>query len=72
MLIIALICVLVISGLVGLAIYLKKSRNGHSQGRRSEQVYQNWSRKERHPELTSVYDTLLLHRMAASRDVDTA
>ncbi|XP_041729562.1 SLAM family member 5 isoform X2 [Coregonus clupeaformis] len=46
MLIIAVICVLVISGLVGLAIYLKKSRNGHSQGRRSEQVYKNWSRKE--------------------------
>ncbi|KAK6325001.1 hypothetical protein J4Q44_G00043430 [Coregonus suidteri] len=45
-LIIAVICVLVISGLVGLAIYLKKSRNGHSQGRRSEPVYQNWSRKE--------------------------
>ncbi|XP_029605909.1 SLAM family member 5-like isoform X4 [Salmo trutta] len=31
--IIAVICVLVASGLVGLAIYLKKSRNGHSQGR---------------------------------------
>ncbi|XP_029605907.1 SLAM family member 9-like isoform X2 [Salmo trutta] len=29
--IIAVICVLVASGLVGLAIYLKKSRNGHSQ-----------------------------------------
>ncbi|XP_071263175.1 SLAM family member 5-like isoform X4 [Salvelinus alpinus] len=32
LLIIAVICVLVASGLVGLAIYLKKSRNGHSQG----------------------------------------
>eukprot|EP00063_Salmo_salar_P076271 XP_014051106.1 PREDICTED: leucine-rich repeats and immunoglobulin-like domains protein 1 isoform X2 [Salmo salar] len=31
MLIIAVICVLVASGLVGLAIYQKKSRNGHSQ-----------------------------------------
>ncbi|XP_024254265.1 SLAM family member 5 isoform X2 [Oncorhynchus tshawytscha] len=41
--VIAVICVLVASGLVGLAIYLKKSRNEHSQGRRSEQIYQNWS-----------------------------
>ncbi|CAB1328207.1 unnamed protein product [Coregonus sp. 'balchen'] len=32
-LIIAVICVLFASGLVGLAIYLKKGRNGHSQGR---------------------------------------
>ncbi|CAB1328203.1 unnamed protein product, partial [Coregonus sp. 'balchen'] len=32
-LIIAVICVLFASGLVGLAIYLKKRRNGHSQGR---------------------------------------
>eukprot|EP00063_Salmo_salar_P076270 XP_014051105.1 PREDICTED: leucine-rich repeats and immunoglobulin-like domains protein 1 isoform X1 [Salmo salar] len=71
MLIIAVICVLVASGLVGLAIYQKKSRNGHSQGRRSEQRYQNWSRVD-NPNLTSVYDTLLLHRMAASGDVDTA
>ncbi|XP_045062261.1 uncharacterized protein LOC121558433 isoform X3 [Coregonus clupeaformis] len=31
-LIIAVICVLFASGLVGLAIYLKKGRNGHSQG----------------------------------------
>ncbi|XP_038854944.1 uncharacterized protein LOC120052182 [Salvelinus namaycush] len=44
MLIIAVICVLVASGLVGLAIYLKKRGNEHSQGRRSEQIYQNWSR----------------------------
>uniref|UniRef100_A0A4W5RU68 Ig-like domain-containing protein n=1 Tax=Hucho hucho TaxID=62062 RepID=A0A4W5RU68_9TELE len=43
MLIIAVICVLVASGLVGLVIYLKKRGNGHSQGRRSEEVYQNWS-----------------------------
>nr|XP_046181342.1 SLAM family member 5-like isoform X2 [Oncorhynchus gorbuscha] len=42
-LIIAVICVLVASGLFGLAIYLRKRRNGHSQGRRSEQIYQNWS-----------------------------
>uniref|UniRef100_A0A4W5RLV3 Uncharacterized protein n=1 Tax=Hucho hucho TaxID=62062 RepID=A0A4W5RLV3_9TELE len=33
MLIIAVICVLVASGLVGLVIYLKNRRNGHSQGR---------------------------------------
>ncbi|XP_055779955.1 SLAM family member 5-like isoform X2 [Salvelinus fontinalis] len=46
MLIIAVICVLVASGLVGLAIYLKKRGNEHSQGRRSEQIYQNWSRVE--------------------------
>eukprot|EP00063_Salmo_salar_P076127 XP_014050962.1 PREDICTED: SLAM family member 5-like isoform X3 [Salmo salar] len=46
LLIIAVICVLVASGLVGLAIYLKKSRNGHSQGRRSEQIYRNWSHTE--------------------------
>ncbi|XP_035645030.2 SLAM family member 5-like isoform X7 [Oncorhynchus keta] len=32
-LIIAVICVLVASGLFGFAIYLRKSRNGHSQGR---------------------------------------
>ncbi|XP_014051114.2 SLAM family member 5 isoform X4 [Salmo salar] len=44
--IIAAICVLVASGLVGLAVYRKKSRNGHSQGRRSEQIYRNWSRTE--------------------------
>ncbi|XP_038854768.1 SLAM family member 5-like [Salvelinus namaycush] len=47
MLIIAVICVLVASGLVGLAIYLKKRGNEHSQGRRSEQIYQNWSRVEK-------------------------
>ncbi|XP_071263181.1 SLAM family member 5-like isoform X3 [Salvelinus alpinus] len=46
MLIIAVICILVASGLVGLAIYLKKRGNEHSQGRRSEQIYQNWSRVE--------------------------
>ncbi|XP_071263172.1 T-lymphocyte surface antigen Ly-9-like isoform X1 [Salvelinus alpinus] len=104
LLIIAVICVLVASGLVGLAIYLKKSRNGHSQDS-SERVqvdieYATITPKKRtdnqeerteipeleshrtdipelesrreNPTLTSVYDTLLLHRMAASRDVDTA
>nr|XP_046181742.1 SLAM family member 5-like [Oncorhynchus gorbuscha] len=40
-LIIAVFCILVASGLVGLAIYLRKSRNEHSQGRRSEQLYKN-------------------------------
>ncbi|XP_029605919.1 SLAM family member 5-like isoform X1 [Salmo trutta] len=79
--IIAVICVLVASGLVGLAIYLKKSRNGHSQGRRSEQIPELESHRtdipelesrRENPNLTSVYDTLLLHRMAASGDVDTA
>ncbi|XP_055779820.1 SLAM family member 5-like isoform X5 [Salvelinus fontinalis] len=34
------------AGLVGLAIYLKKRGNEHSQGRRSEQIYRNWSRTE--------------------------
>ncbi|XP_042167773.1 uncharacterized protein LOC121841775 [Oncorhynchus tshawytscha] len=33
MVIIAVFCILVASGLVGLAIYLRKSRNEHSQGR---------------------------------------
>ncbi|XP_029605925.1 SLAM family member 5-like isoform X6 [Salmo trutta] len=43
------------AGLVGLAIYLKKSRNGHSQGganryqnwSHTEQIYQNWSHVEK-------------------------
>ncbi|CAB1328200.1 unnamed protein product, partial [Coregonus sp. 'balchen'] len=101
MLIIAVICVLVVLGLVGLAIYLKKRGNEHSQGRylsfrdSSERVQvdieyatitykeQTDNQEERtgipelescrdNPELTSVYDTLLLYRMAASGDVDTA
>ncbi|XP_029605902.1 SLAM family member 5-like isoform X2 [Salmo trutta] len=97
---IAVICVLVASGLVGLAISLKKRRNGHSQDS-SERVqadieYATITPKKRTdnqeertdlpeleshrtdiPELelctlTSVYDTLMLHRMAGSGDVDTA
>ncbi|XP_031693525.1 uncharacterized protein LOC109900351 isoform X5 [Oncorhynchus kisutch] len=45
---IAVICILVTLGLVGLTIYLKKRRNGHSHAGihllkgRSEEVYQNW------------------------------
>ncbi|XP_036789339.1 uncharacterized protein LOC110534352 isoform X5 [Oncorhynchus mykiss] len=51
-LIIAVICVLVASGLVVLAIYLKKRRNEHSHAGihllmgRSEQVYKDWSHLE--------------------------
>ncbi|XP_071024629.1 SLAM family member 5-like isoform X1 [Oncorhynchus clarkii lewisi] len=92
--VIAVTCVLVASGLVGLAIYLRKSRNEHSQDS-AERVqvdieYTEITPKKRtdnqeertdipelewrrdNAKLTSVYDTLLLHRMAASGDVDTA
>ncbi|XP_029605927.1 uncharacterized protein LOC115191981 [Salmo trutta] len=86
---IAVICVLVASGLVGLAIYLKR-RNGHSHAdspeRKQDDVQYaeitHIKQEERtgiqeleslrdNPNLT-VYDTLQLHRMAASEDVDTA
>ncbi|XP_036789340.1 uncharacterized protein LOC110534352 isoform X6 [Oncorhynchus mykiss] len=93
-LIIAVICVLVASGLVGLAIYLKKRRNGHSHADSPEREQDDVqyaeithikpaeNQEERtgikgleslrdNPNLT-VYDTLQLHRMAASEDVDTA
>ncbi|XP_055779961.1 leucine-rich repeats and immunoglobulin-like domains protein 1 [Salvelinus fontinalis] len=94
-LIIAVICILVASGLVGLAIYLKRRRNGHSHTdspEREQDVIQyaeithiktTKKQEERRgiPELdvlrdntnlTLVYDTLQLHRMAAREDVDTA
>eukprot|EP00063_Salmo_salar_P089686 XP_014064521.1 PREDICTED: SLAM family member 5-like isoform X1 [Salmo salar] len=93
-LIIAVICVLVALGLVGLAIYLKKSRNGQpkdsSQKVQVDIVYATITPKKQadnqeertgvpeldshrdKPKLTSVYDTLQSHRMAASGDVDTA
>ncbi|XP_071001419.1 SLAM family member 9-like [Oncorhynchus clarkii lewisi] len=93
-LIIAVICVLVASGLVGLAMYLKKRRNGHSHADSPERKQDDVqyaeithikpaeNQEERtgikgleslrdNPNLT-VYDTLQLHRMAASEDVDTA
>uniref|UniRef100_A0A4W5QK88 Ig-like domain-containing protein n=1 Tax=Hucho hucho TaxID=62062 RepID=A0A4W5QK88_9TELE len=94
MLIVAVIGILVASGLVGLAIYLKKRRNGHSQDSSQkvqvDVVYSTITPKEEtdnqeerrgipeldsvrdNPKLTSVYDTLQSHRMAASGDVDTA
>nr|XP_046165030.1 SLAM family member 5-like isoform X1 [Oncorhynchus gorbuscha] len=93
-LIIAVFCVLVALGLVGLAIYLRKRRNGQpkdsSQKVQVDIVYaaitpkkQADNQEERtgvpeldllrdKPKLTSVYDTLQSHRMAASGDVDTA
>ncbi|CAB1328219.1 unnamed protein product [Coregonus sp. 'balchen'] len=86
-LIIAVICVLVASGLVGLAIYLKKRRNGQSQadspGRKQDDIQyaeithikpaDNQESLRDNPNLTTVvYDTLQLHRMAASEDVNTA
>ncbi|XP_064782129.1 SLAM family member 5-like isoform X1 [Oncorhynchus masou masou] len=100
----AVICVLVASGLVGLAIYLRKRGNEHSQDSSKrvqvDIVYATIIPRKRtdnqeertdipeleshrtdipelesrrdNPNLTSVYDTLLLHRMSASGDVDTA
>ncbi|CAB1328205.1 unnamed protein product, partial [Coregonus sp. 'balchen'] len=83
---IAVICVLVASGLVGLAIYLKKRRNGQSQAdspeRKQDDIHyaeitlikpaDNQEARRDNPNLTLVYDTLQLHRMAASEDVNTA
>ncbi|KAK6324997.1 hypothetical protein J4Q44_G00043390, partial [Coregonus suidteri] len=92
---IAVICVLVASGLVGLAIYLKKRRNGQSQAdspeRKQDDIQyaeithikpadnqeertsiQGLEARRDNPNLTLVYDTLQLHRMAASEDVNTA
>ncbi|XP_064783535.1 SLAM family member 5-like isoform X2 [Oncorhynchus masou masou] len=93
-LILAVFCVLVALGLVGLAIYLRKRRNGQpkdsSQKVQVDIVYAAITPKQQAdnqevrtgvPELdslrdkqklTSVYDTLQSHRMAASGDVDTA
>ncbi|XP_036789325.1 uncharacterized protein LOC110533153 isoform X2 [Oncorhynchus mykiss] len=93
-LIIAVFCVVVASGLVGLAINRKKRGNEHSQdsseGVQVDNEYatityikQTDNQEERRdiPELeshrdnsamVSVYDSLQLHRMAASGDVDTA
>ncbi|XP_038837757.1 SLAM family member 5-like isoform X1 [Salvelinus namaycush] len=93
-LIIAVICVSVALGMVGLAIYLKKRRNGQpkdsSQKVQVDIVYATITPKKQadnqeertgvpeldslrdKPKLTSVYDTLQSHRMAASGDVDTA
>ncbi|CAB1328216.1 unnamed protein product, partial [Coregonus sp. 'balchen'] len=94
-LIIAVICVLFASGLVGLAIYLKNRRNGHSRAdspeRKQDDIQyaeithikpadnqeertsiQGLEARRDNPNLTLVYDTLQLHRMAASEDVNTA
>ncbi|XP_045062297.1 SLAM family member 9-like [Coregonus clupeaformis] len=89
-LIIAVICVLVASGL---AIYLKKRRTGHSHadspGRKQDDIQyaeithiKPADKQERtgiqgleslrdKPNLTLVYDTIQLHRMAAIEDVNT-
>ncbi|XP_064880784.1 SLAM family member 5-like [Oncorhynchus nerka] len=94
MLIIAVFCVVVASGLVGLAINRKKRGNEHSQdsseGVQVDNEYatityikQTDNQEERrgipelesrrdNSEMASVYDSLQLHRMAASGDVDTA
>eukprot|EP00063_Salmo_salar_P076134 XP_014050969.1 PREDICTED: uncharacterized protein LOC106602702 isoform X1 [Salmo salar] len=69
-LIIAVICVLVVSGLVGLAIYLKR-RNGHSHAGGAKRYTRTGSLRD-NPNLTLVYYTLQLHHMAASKDVNTA
>ncbi|XP_052320404.1 uncharacterized protein LOC118395382 isoform X3 [Oncorhynchus keta] len=93
-LIIAVIFVLVASGLVGLAIYLKKRRNGHShadspereqddvqyaeithiipaENQEEQTGIQGLESLRDNPNVT-VYDTLQLHHMAASEDVNTA
>ncbi|KAK6324996.1 hypothetical protein J4Q44_G00043380 [Coregonus suidteri] len=89
-LIIAVICILVASGL---AIFLKKRRTGHSRAdspeRKQDDIQyaeithikpadnqertgiQGLESLRDKPNLTLVYDTIQLHRMAAIEDVNT-